>query len=527
MAKVFKVIMNILIILFIAALVALFVPPLLGVTTATAMPGKTTNMQVGSVAYGTRHPLSELAVGDTVIINTDDSTLLYEITGIDAEAGEITARTSANAQPETLSLRRTASKKIVVLPLIGYIVIALQSTEGMIILGLAAALLVILFIIADILSRKSKSKDSVEAEVEEEEDRQYFSDLAASQSRPSSLDDLGTISIPPVSEMMTENAELAQTRKMALDEELETPEEVVITEAAAAPEAPAKKASFRNQKAREETDTILTVDLIEPEPAPPVTEAVSAAAAGAAADTATAAAVGSGAAGGAASVAGAVAAGTAAAAGVAAGAVIAGVAAAKSKKAPKETDAPAETDSSAEIDIPVEAPAAETDSFVEAAAGPAAAAAGAAVAGTAAAGIAAAAMTDEAFAAAQETPAAGPAPEEPVPAAPAAEADPTVSTTPNHVPITEELTGIGSALENVLDSDQFAQSAPQSEEAAPEAGLTPDFGASAGKPEEIELAIPQRTLDDLLQEAYANGEDPKVSKDAASGITFVDFSKCL
>ena len=51
--------------------------------------------------------------------------------------------------------------------------------------------------------------------------------------------------------------------------------------------------------------------------------------------------------------------------------------------------------------------------------------------------------------------------------------------------------------------------------------------AKAAPAEEIELAIPAKTLDELLQEAYANGEDPKVTKDAATGITFVDYSNCL
>ena len=45
--------------------------------------------------------------------------------------------------------------------------------------------------------------------------------------------------------------------------------------------------------------------------------------------------------------------------------------------------------------------------------------------------------------------------------------------------------------------------------------------------DEIELAIPARSLDDLLQEAYANGEDPKVEKDELTGVTFVDLSDCL
>ena len=93
---------------------------------------------------------------------------------------------------------------------------------------------------------------------------------------------------------------------------------------------------------------------------------------------------------------------------------------------------------------------------------------------------------------------------------------------PENVSYTAELSGIGSALENALGTDRMNQT-PQAQAAVPPA---PE-AAPEVKPEEIELAIPQRTLDELLQEAYANGEDPKVVKNPTTGITFVDYSNCL
>ena len=45
--------------------------------------------------------------------------------------------------------------------------------------------------------------------------------------------------------------------------------------------------------------------------------------------------------------------------------------------------------------------------------------------------------------------------------------------------------------------------------------------------DEIVLAIPARSVEEILQEAYRDGEDPKVEKDELTGVTFVDFSDCL
>jgi hypothetical protein len=44
---------------------------------------------------------------------------------------------------------------------------------------------------------------------------------------------------------------------------------------------------------------------------------------------------------------------------------------------------------------------------------------------------------------------------------------------------------------------------------------------------EIELAIPIRTADELLEKAYAQGLDPVVEDDVITGIKIVDFSECI
>ena len=63
-------------------------------------------------------------------------------------------------------------------------------------------------------------------------------------------------------------------------------------------------------------------------------------------------------------------------------------------------------------------------------------------------------------------------------------------------------------------------SAPEPEAAEPE----PEH---KGNTEEIELAIPVRSLEEIIQQAYSAGLDPLVTKDSVTGIDFVDFSDCL
>ena len=45
--------------------------------------------------------------------------------------------------------------------------------------------------------------------------------------------------------------------------------------------------------------------------------------------------------------------------------------------------------------------------------------------------------------------------------------------------------------------------------------------------DEIELAMPAHTAEELLEKAYADGLDPKLKKDETTGVTLVDYSDSL
>ncbi len=189
MAKVLKAIANILLVIFIVVAAAQLVPPLVGVTTVVATPDVTSNMQEGSVAYGWRKSLTTLSAGDQIVYSNDKVAYVYEIVELDASTGEVTVRTSENSSTDVLKLRKTASKKLLVIPYIGYMTIAMQSSEGKIILLLIIAVIIVLMIISSVMSRRI-----LEDEEEEEED-QYFRDLASSYNKPHELDKLRNPSV--------------------------------------------------------------------------------------------------------------------------------------------------------------------------------------------------------------------------------------------------------------------------------------------------------------------------------------------
>lgn len=391
MAKLFKVIMNILIIVFIASLVALFVPPLLGITTVVADSDSATNMQVGSVAYGTRVSLDELAIGDTIISNSDNETYLYEVTAVDTSTGVVSVKSSDTSDVKNITLRRTASKKLFVIPLIGYIVIALQSTEGLIILGLGVVLLVILFIISEILCRKSqKLDDDEDAEV----DREYFRNLATSQQKPSALDELGTITIPPIKDIMDEESDSSPSDTVPLDEDFENPE--LILESADADD------DFDEEDDEQYDDSSMDEQISDTEPS------------------------------------------------------------SKTKNASNQNEPKKRTikELLQKEETPDEFSAEDSENNSDS----------------------------------------------------------------SSIDDTSELAGIGNALENVLENERMNQT-PHSEE--PSQTPTPEEETADVSSSEIEIAIPARSLEELLQEAYAKGEDPTVVKDDSIGVTLVDYSDCL
>lgn len=172
MSKFLKIIVNLVVIAAIAVAAALLVPPFVGVDTVMNDNTETeTNLPIGSVAYGRSTDVDDLEVGDRIIYSEGSSDYIYEITDMDASAGvyKVSDPYNNNSDTQNITIQKSIPKVAVVIPFIGYGAIALQSTEGLIIVGLGIVFLIILFILSEIW-RKDKYEEDEEDEEDEEEE---------------------------------------------------------------------------------------------------------------------------------------------------------------------------------------------------------------------------------------------------------------------------------------------------------------------------------------------------------------------
>ena len=172
MSKFLKVIVNLVVLFSIVVATALLVPPFVGIDTVMNDNTNTeTNIPVGSVAYGKEIKVKELKKKDRIIYSEGSSTYVYEITDMDASAGayEVKDPYSKSGEAEVVTLQKSVPKIAVVVPFIGYAAIALQSKEGLIVIGLGIVLLIILFILSE-LWRKDDDDDDEDDEEDDNED---------------------------------------------------------------------------------------------------------------------------------------------------------------------------------------------------------------------------------------------------------------------------------------------------------------------------------------------------------------------
>lgn len=216
MAKFLRVIFNLLLICYIAAALALFIPPLVGVTTAVTLEDTVGNQEIGSVNYAWRTPLKSVQAGDDILVKADGAVNVYTVQSADTETSLVTV---ADAEGTQIPVRTYVYKLVLTVPYLGYIAIALQTMEGMVILGAIAGILLVLCIITAIWARKRKIKRMKEDEEDlaDENDNRFFENLA-SQKREA--DARAEADFAAKRELM-QNELAASVAEPALDEEYE------------------------------------------------------------------------------------------------------------------------------------------------------------------------------------------------------------------------------------------------------------------------------------------------------------------
>ena len=172
MSKLLKVIVNTLLLLAILSAGALVIPPFAGITTLVSDGMGNTNISRGAVTYAKKTDTSSAATGDKILVDDNSGKYIYTIQSLDTAAGTASVKNVISGDTTEITVRATVSKVIVTIPVIGFLSMAAQSREGIMIIGLAILFLVILFILSEVWKR-----DEEEEEDEDEDDEKASEEL--------------------------------------------------------------------------------------------------------------------------------------------------------------------------------------------------------------------------------------------------------------------------------------------------------------------------------------------------------------
>lgn len=175
MSKFLKAIVNIVLLVAILSAGALLIPPLLGVTTKVSDGTGNTNLSRGSVTYATSAQATELEVGDRILQEDSNGSYIYTVSSIAADTSTYTVTDEVSGNTTDLQLTGGVQKVALTVPVIGMLSLTLQSREGIIILGLCVAFLIILFILAEVW-RKDDDEDEDEDEEKDADEAEEDSD---------------------------------------------------------------------------------------------------------------------------------------------------------------------------------------------------------------------------------------------------------------------------------------------------------------------------------------------------------------
>lgn len=164
MSKFLKFIVNLFLTVAILTAVAILVPPFLGInTTIVDSAGMDTNLPLGSVTYSKDIPVTKLKSGDEILKESGSSTYAYIIKEGDVKTGKYKVVSAVDRDSSSeITLRNSVSRVSLSIPYIGYIVVAMQTVEGIIIIVLIVLFIIILFILSELWKSRDEDDDGDE-----------------------------------------------------------------------------------------------------------------------------------------------------------------------------------------------------------------------------------------------------------------------------------------------------------------------------------------------------------------------------
>lgn len=172
MSKFLKFIVNLFLTLAILTAVAILVPPFLGVnTTIVDSAGMDTNLPLGSVTYSVDVPVTRLKAGDEILKENGSSTYAYIIEEGDAGTGKYKVSSAVDRESVSeITIRNTVSLVKVCIPYIGYVVVAMQTVEGIIIIVLVVLFIIILFVLSELWKSRDDDDDDDDTDNDNDND---------------------------------------------------------------------------------------------------------------------------------------------------------------------------------------------------------------------------------------------------------------------------------------------------------------------------------------------------------------------
>ena len=169
MSKFLKFIVHFFVICTIVCVLGLALPPFFGVRTVIMdSSDKATNLPVGSVTYAIPVKTEDVAAGTPILVQEDGKSYRYNLVSVNREnnTGTVIDTTTSAQQNITVSVKNWVPKIVVTIPLVGYLLVATESIEGLIILGLVILFLIILYVIAELWKKDPDDYDDYPEDTE-------------------------------------------------------------------------------------------------------------------------------------------------------------------------------------------------------------------------------------------------------------------------------------------------------------------------------------------------------------------------
>ena len=150
MSRFLKFIVSLMLIVFILAGVGLIVPQFLGIDVVVVQETNAGNQKVGTAIYTQKKDVAVLAPGEKILDLGTNTLNVFTVVSYDPASGVVNV---TGGDLDSLLVSRTWLKVLTVVPYVGFLSIATQSTNGLIILGVLLGLVILLFIFSEILRR--------------------------------------------------------------------------------------------------------------------------------------------------------------------------------------------------------------------------------------------------------------------------------------------------------------------------------------------------------------------------------------